>query len=270
MITRLKFTDGYATKLKCCQKEFHFERGVNILFGDNGTGKSTILKTIAGYGLTKNGWTNIEYPISACREDGGLFGKNEKEPSIDYLISSLTEGLKADNDLNGAVFIDYGKSEDGDYRNANMGFGAGTLSFAGNIIRRFDNANKSTGEIRKNDLKSLYETLSYRWCIPEEKYLDEEKSEYWREGKKFVRDYLVKVITSDVNTLLFDEPEMNLSVKATIKFYQNLVGLSKYYQIIVASHYPLVLFNPDYNIISMSENYTNYCKREMKKVFNLR
>jgi predicted ATPase len=50
MIKTIKITSGYASELPCLKgRTFEFKPKVNVLFGDNGSGKSTIMKIIAGY-----------------------------------------------------------------------------------------------------------------------------------------------------------------------------------------------------------------------------
>ena len=42
-------------------KPVQFTPGYNILFGPNGCGKSTIIKTIAVHGLTLSAWSNLDF-----------------------------------------------------------------------------------------------------------------------------------------------------------------------------------------------------------------
>ena len=66
MITHIQFQRGYATALQCIQnKQFKFTPGINVLFGPNGCGKSTIVKTLKGYcGIDKGGWTKVNDPTT--------------------------------------------------------------------------------------------------------------------------------------------------------------------------------------------------------------
>ena len=66
MITHIKFDRGFATQLRCTgNKTFKFTPGINVLFGPNGCGKSTIVKTLKAYcGIETGGWSEVSDPAT--------------------------------------------------------------------------------------------------------------------------------------------------------------------------------------------------------------
>ena len=66
MITHLKFKSGFATQLPhFAGRTFEFKPGLNILFGPNGCGKSTVLNTVKGYcSIAEGGWSAIVDPMT--------------------------------------------------------------------------------------------------------------------------------------------------------------------------------------------------------------
>lgn len=66
MINYIQYTNGYPLNIPCVgQRIFNFKKGINVLFGPNGCGKSTILKTLKAYcGIgTGGGWTFFNDPM---------------------------------------------------------------------------------------------------------------------------------------------------------------------------------------------------------------
>ena len=61
MIDSVKVLSGYMAKLPDVgDKIFRFESGLNILFGPNGCGKSSLLKLLAGYtAAISGGWSKV-------------------------------------------------------------------------------------------------------------------------------------------------------------------------------------------------------------------
>lgn len=102
MISTLRFNTGYPTRLKGIGKrEIRFNPWTNVLFGPNGSGKTTILSTLAGAsGCGKGGWSDggatedLPYSISIESDDRPVFYqdcyKDSEESFIDegYLDSN--------------------------------------------------------------------------------------------------------------------------------------------------------------------------------------
>jgi predicted ATPase len=95
MISTLQFHTGYPTRLRGIGKrKINFNGRINVLFGPNGSGKTTILKTLAATaGCGAGGWSDgrepeeLPYSISVEKDDRPVFYqdcyRNSEESFID-------------------------------------------------------------------------------------------------------------------------------------------------------------------------------------------
>ena len=65
MINHIEFISGYPLNIDWIgHKRFNFTKGINILYGPNGCGKSTVLNTLKAYcGIEGGGWTFFSDPM---------------------------------------------------------------------------------------------------------------------------------------------------------------------------------------------------------------
>lgn len=101
MISSLQFLSGYPTRLKGIKKrKIVFNDRVNVLFGPNGSGKTTILASLASAsGCARGGWSDgrepdeLPYEIAVEKDDQPVFYQDcyrDSEASFigaDYLES---------------------------------------------------------------------------------------------------------------------------------------------------------------------------------------
>ena len=81
MISTLQFHSGYPTRLKGIGKQtILFNDWTNVLYGPNGSGKTTILKTLAvAAGCGSGGWSDghesdeLPYPVSIKKDEQPIF-----------------------------------------------------------------------------------------------------------------------------------------------------------------------------------------------------
>lgn len=222
-----------------------FEKGLNILFSPNGTGKSSILKMIAlslaceqgGYSVVTNSW----------RMGITTFGeKNTKMGEIEVI-----------HDGQATLY--------GNPRNT-VGLTAGAFDddfFEEGIQNSI--SKESTGFTTMQKLRNIIKILSGESTFPEnieyklqKKYLD-----------KSLLDLLEAKIEKGQRTILMDEPESGLAmhVQANLFHLMNKAAKEKDIQLIVATHSPFA-FATQANVIELVPGHIELSKRALKGLMN--
>ncbi len=96
MVSTLRFHSGYPIRLKGIGKrKIVFNGWTNVLFGPNGSGKTTILKTLAtAAGCGSGGWSDkresekLPFSISVDRDDRPVFYQDCYQNSEDSFINA--------------------------------------------------------------------------------------------------------------------------------------------------------------------------------------
>ena len=94
MIKELRFHSGYPVRLAGIgKKKIRFNNRVNVLFGPNGSGKTTILKTLAAHsGCGSGGWSDgkepqeLPFKVSVDKDDRPVFYQDCYSDSEDSFI----------------------------------------------------------------------------------------------------------------------------------------------------------------------------------------
>lgn len=259
-------------------KKFEFKPGkVNIIFGPNGSGKTTILRAIAGEaGIDGDGFTKAETPTNAF----GIMG----DKTINDFKKRI-EGLKKNTakvDWDGNIIYYNNFTHTSEYGIIELGMLQGTAltSLEEEVQYRFAGKTSSSGQkagwllskvIRFNEsgmtLKSIFEP-----------HLDKKKyNECWYDSYRTQAEYFEKYENYDKvvpMTFLFDEPEVNFDIATVWTLYSKLfpeICQKSGAQIITVSHSPLVLSedianNDMVNIVSIDENYTKEMKSFLKTI----
>lgn len=274
MIKSVKFLSGYPVEIRGQEGENHepgdwllkdrtfkFTPGINVLFGPNMTGKSTILKTIAIHGLTRSAWSNLDfmgYEVGKTFETRNMKGYFDKQLKFDAKVS-IDGPVYWMNDENVM------KSHDG--KGSGLGYGHGMFDFTCATVLEMDSYRQSTGEAamwrQYNTLSNIYEG---KWAFSVDKFMEVYERRK-RSGLKYVNTMLRyakrTVLKGGKPTILMDEPERHLC-------YENAEGLFSGflpqlaacgYQIIIASHYMMLPFMKDYNIIWIDRDEKAYKDR---------
>ena len=258
-------------------RKFNFEPGkVNIIFGPNGSGKTTILKAIAGEaGIKGDGFTHPAEPSE-------VFGWTGDKRSVAD-VKKYLEGLKCNSstvDWDGSIVYYDNLQEKLKF---GMGYIGGLVGSAiSSIGEEFDyriNAGKiSSGQkagwllgkvvrLQKNGLtiKSIFDNVLN----------NNRMNDVWVGSYKTQSEYFSKYDNYDKvvpMTFLFDEPEVNFDILTVWTLYsQFFPSVCEKFgtQIITVSHSPLVLAkeiaeNEYINIISIVENYTEQAKELLR------
>lgn len=215
--------------------EFNFKPGVNIIVGENGCGKTTLLNLIKRYLMVDS---------RECGE--GSYGIN-----IGYLRHSI-EGAD--------VYADYKKNT---FRllHADEATQDDTMSDMDSFYTMFEQKNSSTGEGVVIAINSLF-----RYMFGKDAKLTFDYSKF----KDKIPQYFEyteshRVDCADEFTILMDEPDRNLSlenighIKSILSFHKERT------QIIAVVHNPLLIYylsgRSSVNIIEMTEGYVSNLKK---------
>lgn len=271
--------------LKCSNnlvgKKFTFDdKKINIIFGPNGSGKTTILKSIGAVALTTDGFFRVHEPL-----DFRNWGDSDSKYDPKSIVKEIDENTAVVEWEGNPIY----------YNNFE-----GTLS----------NRRGCIGELQGSLLDNLEDEIIYRISV-DKKASAGEKSAYVfnkiitiASTKKSLEEIVMPKINdfshgniawatagkSQLNyfkqfklfsekcpiTLLFDEVDKSLDITTVIKLYTNIFPLmvEKFgCQIITVSHNPLILSDKiygdkeKYNIISMDDNYTKESVELVKSLF---
>lgn len=267
------------TMRTCCRgKKFEFdENKINIIFGPNASGKTTILNHIAltamcgdGNG-NLDGWTNPNAfrpsDFWSLRDDNEqtvndlVIQKKDCESNVVWdgapvyyynfnnrRVTGSFEDIQGSmfSVMEGAAFMFESKAMSGAQKNLYK------INKLVNIIGQ----NITAEDIIKNAIKA---TSGY--------------NDTWQDntnaGVKYIRQFITD--NPGKKTLLIDEIDNTLDISVMISLYKTfLPKLAEHAQLIIVSHNPLVLSDlcdPEkYNIVSMSDKYTKNCREYLKGI----
>lgn len=256
-------------------RTFHFEPNkINLIFGSNGSGKTTILRALGGVAGTTDGYAQLLSPLDV-RDFGEKASiktfkrKLQKMMCNSAIIDWDGTPIYYDNFANKKS---YGQL--GDLGGSVLGDDIGTelqyimsrdkISQGQNSIylmsRLFD--------IAKQNLS--YKDIFSKYVNDDGTYKPMKVNDMWQEAYKAQLDYYMGFENSLKNlpgTFLFDELDKSLDIINIYYLYNKILPTlvkNTGVQIIIISHSPLVLSekirnNEMYNFISIDENYTKEC-----------
>lgn len=257
-------------------RTFYFEPNkINLIFGPNASGKTTILKALGGIAGTTDGYAQLYAPldVSDLCEKATIESFKRKKIQRMMCNSAIVDWdgtpIYYDNfanrksygslgDLAGSVLgddivteIQYIMSKD------KISQGQNSIYLMSRLIN-----------IARQHLS--YKDIFSEYVNDDGTYKPMKVNEYWQEAYKAQLDYYMSFENSLKNlpgTFLFDELDKSLDIINTCYLYDtvlpNLVEKTGV-QIIIISHSPIVLSkniykNEMYNIISINEDYTKEC-----------
>jgi energy-coupling factor transporter ATP-binding protein EcfA2 len=245
MIEYIQFTSGYPCDLPWIgKKKIKFKKGINVLFGPNGCGKSTVLNTLKAYcGIKDGGWTYFNDPLSLASN------------SFPFAYMGLTPSrCTADVKWDGTPSF----YNDGDIKVDSTFFFANSLSTNDGISSEAEQfemlAEKpSSGQYR---IAKVNKVLNMVRDVPDisaseaPTSLSKEESEYWHGlGQK------------GPQTILLDEPERALSIPLQKKLFSDVMSQFKDLQIILATHSIFALGMKEAHFIEFENKYISDCHK---------
>lgn len=257
-------------------RTFHFEPNkINLIFGPNASGKTTILRALGGIAGTSDGYAQLYAPLDIsdlCEKATTETFKRKKLQKMmcnSAIVDWDGTPIYYDNfanrksygslgDLSGSVLgsdiiteIQYIMSKE------KMSQGQNSLYLMSRLIN-----------IAKQHLS--YKDIFSQYVNDDGTYKAMNVNDSWEEAYKAQLDYYMGFENSLKNlpgTFLFDELDKSLDIINTCYLYDTIlpkVVETTGIQIIIISHSPIVLSkkirdNEIYNIISIDEDYTKDC-----------
>ena len=264
-------------------RKFEFDSGkINVIFGPNASGKTTILKAIAGNAGCDDGYPTLMRPL-----DIHTFGeKSSPENFRKSLNKKMLNSAIIDWDGVPIYYDNFSNRKSygyiGDLSGSVLGddmmteiryiMGKDKISLGQNSIylinRLFDIA---------------HQHLSFKDIFKE--YINEDgtrknirMNDLWLDAYNIQLDYYMGFENSCKNlpgTFLFDELDKSLDILNIYNLYVNVLPefvKKTGVQVIIISHSPLVIMdkirnNDMYNFISIDEEYTNICIEKLGELF---
>jgi predicted ATPase len=254
---------------------------VNLIFGPNASGKTTIIRSIASHAFCEDGFSKFLGPFEL--QTTGIFSTPTKK---DYMkgLSQRIVGMARTSSV-----IDW----DGSpiyYHNFENRQNFGSLGdLTGSIIKStFEEINyvmskgkMSGGQNMFYQFNKLCNLMSKNITFgdilkPHKRYEKFNKTDAWRVAYETQMEYYssfpMAFDDKGINTYLFDEVDKSMDILNVFELYSKILPelIDKYKkQIIIISHSPVILrdeiYDSDkYNIVSIDEEYTEKCRELFK------
>ena len=261
-------------------KKFVFEpHKINVIFGENAAGKSTIIKALAAYcqcGAADNldGWTNVNFvnPLSS-----GVFLTSEEEKDEKYMQQVVENGINRFMCNNAVVEWDgipvYNDSFSNRKMLGQLGELTGSVLGDGLDEALWLTSRRSLGEksiaILCKMIPKLEKPFTLEECLS---CVKKESNSIWKNYQKALVQRLKRLNSGfsgePVNTFMFDEIDKSMSISNVVTLYTKILPSlveKTGCQIIIVSHSPVIITDQVYdsrfyNIINVTEGYAEECK----------
>ncbi|MDD4110000.1 MAG: AAA family ATPase [Clostridia bacterium] len=257
MVNFIQFKTGYPVTLPHVgNRAFKFNKGINILFGPNGCGKSTILNTIKAYcGIRNAGWTDFNHPEGLA--DARNFPHAYVALSPDQCVANVMWDGTPTFYNDGVVKIDPNVFFNNLIRGIPNESHAGIVS-EDEQLDILDNT-PSTGQFRAIMTNKILNQIRN----PPKLNKDDspfKKYDFWENEI----NYWNKLAKTGPTTVLLDEPERALSIPMQEKLFHVVLPMFKDLQLIIATHSIFALNTPDVNLIEFERGYCQQCIKALK------
>jgi predicted ATPase len=230
-------------------RTFEFKPGLNILWGRNGSGKTTVLKLLARlFHCEQSG-----APVVTQSSVGDLF---EIGSAADKVPNKLLKSVIIDHDGQGVRHLDPGHA---------AGLFAGGAAFDDDFIglgvmnTMFKGSAGQTTMFRFDQLMGSF--LKNR-CAPEVEYRMKKShvNSLWSERIELIEKFLEGSGEKGPATVMMDEPERSFDLPMQVQCWRFLRAYSQKAQFIVASHSMFALNIPEAHYFEMDPGYLDASK----------
>ena len=237
-------------------RKYEFNDKFNVIFGENGIGKSALMKTMAAHcGIEKGGWSSISEPSKLA------VGTPNQFPKVYRQYAPGQCGAILDWDGTPTFYNDSDSVSKSDmswfYSSASQSNDGLTTE-----AEQMDIAatKPSSGQFRIHKINKIMSVIQHPpnlLVVPP--HIQDKTVAQWE------ANYIKTLPRNGKVTLLLDEPEKALALPKQLELFEVLHKLSAHFQVIVVTHSPFILFFKDANIIDMMPGYSKICKELIKK-----
>lgn len=265
-------------------RKIEFQPGkINLIFGPNASGKTTILKALAGNSGTTDGYPKLTGPLDLRAEFGKPITSSDMRRYLNNMMCN-----SADIEWDGApIYYDNFSNRQ---NHGSLGDLCGSVlgdDVIDEIAYVMTKSRISLGQNTIYLLNKLFAIAEKHLCYadifsgyvnPDGSFKKMKCNDIWETAYKIQLSYYMgfeKSLVKSPGTFLFDELDKSLDIANIHELYTNVLpelvkktGI----QVIIISHSPLVLSNKIrnnemYNFISIDDEYTNDCVNTLGKLF---
>jgi predicted ATPase len=234
-------------------RKFEFTPGLNILWGENGSGKTTVIKALARYFHCEQSGNPIVTRNSTNELVPRTYDQERSDPKA-FLKASVVE-----HDGQGVRYFDpsvavglLGGGFDDDFFFAGINNTLFRGSAGETTMYRFD---KLAASVIRNEVPKIEYKLTEK-CV----------NDLWADRIRIIRKLLTGSGAAGPPTVLLDEPERSFDFPRQLGMWRFIRAMSTRAQIIVASHSFFGLKLPEAHYIEMGEGYLDLSKRCLNKL----
>lgn len=267
MIAKVQVSGGFVEKLPAFQARSSFELidGVNVIFGPNGCGKSTLIIAVGAVAFVplSGGWSRFVQPLEMMNMIDGC----REYPQIreNLMSESRQKRPKVDGEWDGVAAY-RSSSMTGTYQEIYYLMGGGTTE---GLLDLKDAMKIQNGELSKGQARAfiMNQIRTKIQNVPDltkrSKGYDKSNSAWQAIEDRFIR-YTSTLPRNGRPTLIMDEPENGLDFAAQRRFWESeILALASERQIVIATHSPFAILcrRPEWNFIDMIDGYVEESRK---------